>query len=80
MTIELIRDALGWCSIFNIGLLLWWWGWIALAHDWVYRFHVRCFSVSREQFDVIHYAGMAFFKLCIIVFNLVPYFALRIVE
>jgi hypothetical protein len=32
-----------------------------------------------EQFDAIHYAGMTVFKLGIILFNLVPYIALRIV-
>ena len=31
------------------------------------------------QFDAIHYAGMTVFKLGIILFNLVPYIALRIV-
>jgi len=80
MTIELVRATLGWCSIINIGLLLWWFAFFALAHDWVYRFHAKWFTLSHEKFDSIHYAGMAFFKLCIIVFNLVPYFALRIIK
>ncbi len=79
MTIELTRAVLGWCSIINMGLLLWWFAWIMLAHDWVYQFHGKWFNVSRQQFDAINYAAMGFFKLCINVFNLVPYFALRIV-
>ena len=81
MTINLImiREALLWCSIINIGLLLWWWLFFTLAHDWVYRFHGKWFKLSADKFDAIHYAGMAFFKICIFVFNIVPYFALRIV-
>jgi len=49
------------------------------AHDWMHRFHSIWFHLSVEQFDAIHYAGMTVFKLGIILFNLVPYIALRIV-
>ncbi len=80
MTIELMRAALGWCSVINIGILLWWFAWFALAHDWIYRVHGKWFNLSRENFDWVHYAAMAFFKLCIIFFNLIPYFALRIID
>jgi len=79
MTIELIRDALLWCFIINIGILLWWFLFFSLAHDWVYQFHGKWFKLPVEKFDAIHYAGMAFFKICIFVFNIVPYFALCIV-
>jgi hypothetical protein len=79
MTIELVRDALLWCFIINIGILLWWFLFFSLAHDWVYQFHGRWFKLPVEKFDAIHYAGMAFFKICILVFNIVPYFALCIV-
>ncbi len=79
MTIDLVRDALLWCFIINIGILLWWFLFFSLAHDWVYQFHGKWFKLSVEKFDTIHYAGMAFFKICIFVFNIVPYFALCIV-
>ncbi len=78
MTLEILREVLGWCTVINLGLLLWWFGFFALAHNLVYRLHTRWFTLSEERFDAIHYAGMAFFKLCVIVFNLVPYLALRI--
>jgi hypothetical protein len=32
-----------------------------------------------ERFNAIHYSAMAFFKCGILIFNLVPYLALRIV-
>ena len=35
--------------------------------------------MSAEQFDAIHYAGMAMYKIGILLVNLVPYVALRIV-
>ncbi len=79
MTLEEIRATLAWCSVINIGLLLWWFVFIAFAHDWVYKMHSRWFNIPVEKFDAIHYAGIAFFKISIFLFNLVPYFALRIV-
>ena len=79
MTVEQIRDVLAWCSIINIGLLLWWFLMLALAHAFVYRLHGKWFKLTVERFDAIHYAGMAFFKIGIFLLNIVPYLALRIV-
>ena len=45
----------------------------------MHRLHSRWFQLSRQQFDIIHYGGMGIFKLGIILLNLVPYIALRIV-
>ena len=80
MTIDMIREALLWCFVINMGLLLWWFLFLTLAHDWVYRFHSKWFKLSVESFDTIHYAGLAFFKIAIFVFNIVPYLALTIVR
>ena len=78
MDIEVVRSFLGWCTVFNWILLLVWWGYIALAGDWVYRLHGKWFKISRETFDAMHYGGMGLFKLLVMVFNLVPYLVLRL--
>ena len=79
MTLVMLRKTLAWCAVINVGLLLWWFLFLILAHDWTYRFHTKWFKLSVEQFDTIHYKCMALFKTSILVFNLVPYFALGIV-
>ena len=79
MTFELVRDIFGWCALINIGLLLWWGLAIMLFHDFVYRMHGKFFKMTVEDFDKIHYAGLAFFKIVVIVFTLIPYLAMRIV-
>lgn len=43
------------------------------------RLHTKWFRPSPEKFDAIHYSLMGVFKIGVIVFNLVPYLALRIV-
>ncbi|MEJ2727885.1 MAG: hypothetical protein P8185_05120 [Deltaproteobacteria bacterium] len=79
MTLEVIRDALAWCTVINWAILLWWFLFFSLAHDWMYRFHSKWFKIPVEKFDALHYGGIALFKIAILIFNLVPYLALRIV-
>ena len=80
MTVAVVRDFLGWCTLINMGLLVWWFLWLYLAHDWIYGLHGRWFKLSVERFDAINYIAIAFFKIIVIVFNLVPYLALRIIS
>lgn len=77
MSVEILLEALAWCTVINYGLLIFWFVVFVLAHAWVYRLHSRWFSLPVEKFDTIHYSGMALFKLLIFVFNLTPYLALR---
>ena len=79
MTMELFRAVLGWCAVINIGVLLWWAGFLMFAGDWVYRVHGKWFPMPRERFNGIHYTGMMYFKLFVLAVNIAPYLALRIV-
>ena len=79
MDIYQIRDFFLWCSIINVGLLLWWFVILSVAHDWVYRWHSRWFKLPVETFDSIHYAGMTIFKIAVFMFNIVPYVAMLII-
>ena len=80
MSIAIARDVLLWCAVINYGVLLVWFLFFLLAHDWMYRLHGRWFHLSVEQFDALHYAGMALFKIGILLLNLVPYVALHLVR
>ena len=79
MTIETMRTVLGWCTLINMGILLYWFLVFTFARDWIYRFHGRWFRLSAERFDAIHYSGMAFFKLGTFLLNLTPWLALVII-
>lgn len=80
MNTALIRDFLLWCAVINYGVLLGWFAAFTLAHDAMYRLHHKWFAVSREQFDAIHYAGMAVYKVGVLLLNIAPYVALWIVD
>jgi hypothetical protein len=79
MSIDAVKDALLWSAVINYGVLLWWLLVFTVGHGWMYRMHSRWFSISTEQFDAIHYAGMAVYKIGILLLTLVPYLALLVV-
>ena len=79
MSIDTARDVLLWCTVINYAVLILWFLLFRAAHDWLHRLHGRWFRLSAEQFDAIHYAGMVIYKIGILLVNLVPYVALRIV-
>lgn len=79
MSVETLRNALFWCSIINVGLLAFW-GLLTISpHGWLHRIWSRWSRISAEQFDAINLGGIVLYKILIIVFNVVPYIALRIV-
>jgi len=80
VTTNEIRDVLLWCTGINYAVLVVWFCVFVFAHDWMYRIHGRWFKFSLETFDAIHYAGLAVYKIGIILLNLVPLIALYIVS
>jgi hypothetical protein len=78
MDIRTLRSFFGWCTVIDYGVLLLWTLVFWLAHDWHYGLTNRFFAVSVETYDLINLCGISFFKIAIILLNLVPYFALLI--
>lgn len=79
MTVDNIIAVLGWCMVVNFGLLLFWLLAIRLMPNLVYRSQALVTSMSREDLDHTLYRLMGQFKFAVIIFNLAPYIALRIV-
>lgn len=80
MTIEMLSEALLCSTLINMGLLLWWIVFFIFGRGFIYRMHSRWFKLSEEKFDAIHYSGMTFYKVCIFIFNIVPWLALNIIS
>ena len=76
MTVNEIKNVLLWCVGLNYAVLIVWFVAFVFAHDRMYGMHLRWFSLSVETFDAIHYAGMAAYKIGILLFFLVPLVAL----
>ena len=79
MSLDAIREVLLWCSIINLGAFLLGVFLFRYAHRWMYSFREKWYNLTEEQFDSTYYLMMAFYKVCVVFFNIVPYVALRIV-
>ena len=75
----MVRAVLLWCTVINFGLLALWSLLFMLTRDGVHRLASKWVRVSAEQFDASNFAGIKFFQTGALLFNLVPYVALRIV-
>jgi hypothetical protein len=80
VTIHEIKNILLWCVVLNYLVLFIWFGVFIFVHDSMYQLHSRWFKISVEFFDSIHYAGMAVYKVGILLFALVPLLALCLVQ
>lgn len=78
-TMEVIGQVLIRCLIMGVFVLFFWWGALALMGDFAYSVHTKFALISRQQFDVIHYAGILMTKAAISVLFLFPYIAIRLV-
>ena len=80
MSVELTRNILLWCTVINFGFVLVWFLLLVLLRAWLYRRWSSWFRLTAEQFDAINFAGIIFYEVAILLFNLVPYIALGIVR
>jgi hypothetical protein len=80
-----IRDILNTCAgillrcfILSLVLLLFWFVFFLLAGDLGYWIHSHWFDLTRHDFDLINYCGMALVKALNVTFFLIPYVAIRL--
>lgn len=78
-SLETITSFLGWCSLINIGFLIFTTLIIKVAVDPIARIHSNMFSVPESELPMLYLQYLSAYKIAIIVFNLVPYLALRII-
>lgn len=74
-----LRAFFMWCTIINVGLLMFWTLMFLGAPGLVYRTQKRWIAISQEQFTVVMYGFLGLFKVLVIVFNVVPLVALAII-
>lgn len=76
MDLGQLQAFLGWCLVFNYGLLLLWFAGLQLTGDFVFRLHARMFDLEPSAVRAEHFHLMGQFKLIVMVFNLAPWLAL----
>ena len=71
-----LKHVLVWCVVINYAILLLWVGLFVYAYEGWYRMQRQWFKLSRETFDALNWAGIALYKVGILLLNLVPLLAL----
>lgn len=75
-----LTDFLLYSLVINYLILIIWFVLFVFAKDWMKPVHGQWFKLSDQQFDAIHYGGMALYKIGILLFNLTPYIALHYLQ
>lgn len=78
--IATITSFIGWCSIINIGLLTFSTIMLIVFREPVKRIHNKLTGVNKESLDAIYFNFLGNYKLAILVLNITPYFALKIMS
>lgn len=80
MNIEQITTFLAWLSIINIVLLGFSAIMILVFKDLITQIHSKLFKLSSTELMPIYFRFLAQYKLLIIVFNVTPYIALKLMS
>ena len=75
--LEITAKILIRCFILNLAVIILWF--FFSSCQWGYEFSSRLFDITKHEFALINYGGIAFAKLCNIMFFLFPYVATRLV-
>lgn len=78
MTIETLTELFGWITIINMGLLMFSTVMIFLLKGVAIKIHSKMFSLDEKELSRAYFQYLGNFKVFVIVFNLTPYIALKI--
>ncbi len=79
MGLEQLTAVFGWMTLINLVVYIWAAAFIVFARDWTSKLQARIMGVPVEDWPGYYVDYLSRYKLLIIVFNLAPYLALRIV-
>ena len=78
-TIQTITEFFGWCSVINIGLLLLASIILIFTRTLAAKIHGKMFELDEQYLSKVYFKFLAQYKLAIIVLNVTPYIALKII-
>jgi hypothetical protein len=79
-TIEIIKEFLGWCIVINLVLMIFSTIIVIAFSGPISRIQAKMFNLDEKYLSRAYFQYLAQYKIAIIVFNIVPYFALMIIN
>lgn len=77
MTIEVLTELLGWASVINIAILLLSTFGVIAMRGAIAGIHSKLFGLDEKDLGRAYFQYLAQYKIAIIVFNIAPYIALK---
>jgi len=66
------------CFVFSIILLIVWFVWFLIAGGIGHQIHSNWFDLTKHEFDLMNYYGMALIKLFSTMLFLIPFIAIKL--
>jgi hypothetical protein len=79
-SIQSLTTFFGWCSVINIGVLLFSTLALLAMQGPISAIHSKMFGVKPENMPTTYFQYLGNYKIAILVLNVVPYFALRMMN
>ena len=77
--LEILSNILIRCFFIGVVFITFWFIFFLLGGEAGHMIHSKLFQISRHEYDLLNYCGMAFVKICNFLFFLFPYIAIRMV-
>ncbi len=77
---QTITTFLGWCSGINIALLVFYTVWLMAFRGFTKSIHGALLGVDEDALDSMYFQFLGNYKLAVIVLNITPYIALKIMN
>lgn len=75
-----LTTFLGWCSVINFAILLFASVAVVLMRNLLTTIHSNWFDIPKEELGTLYMKYLAYYKIGILLFNVVPYIALKIMR
>lgn len=78
-SLETLTAFFGWCTVINIGILMVAALVLGLMRGTISQIHAKMFNLNEADLSRAYFRYLAQYKIAVLVLNLVPYIALKIV-
>ena len=79
-SIETLATFLGWCAVINVGMGLLFVVVFSVFHEVFARISAKMFGITQEEAAVTFFRVFHQFRLALLILNIVPYVALKIMS
>ena len=78
ISIETLTEFFGWCSVINIGVLMVAAFALVVIRKPIVKIHAKMFGLNESELSLLYIQYLGNYKIALIVLNLVPYIALKL--